>query len=155
MRSDDHIQPDARDTPLAEGSVGTFPLHGERPHVGKRVVSDGAVRLRKVVRTKIVNVPVEVRYEEIVVEYVPPGELPPPARFEPGSAIPSEPFLEGEMLVPKYAEEPVVTKSTELIGGVRATKEIERERATVRADVRREDVEVERLRPTGDERVRD
>ena len=38
--------------------------------IGKRTVDAGSVRLRKVIRTEIVNQPVEIRHEDVVVERV-------------------------------------------------------------------------------------
>lgn len=122
---------------------GDVPLHEERVEVGTRVVRAGGVRLRKVVRTRIVHQPVEVRYEEIVVERIPPGELPPTV----GGRIPAEAFAEGEMVLPELAEEPVVTKRTEVAGGVRASLRAEPGVERVRATLRREDVEVTREPP--------
>lgn len=158
LAADDAATPEAFDAILAhyrqappgqafaEGPAGgEIPLHRERVDVGKRVVESGGIRLRKVVRREIVHVPVEVRREEIVVERVPPGESP--AAWEaPG--ISAEPFVEGALFLPEYREEPVVAKATELAGGVRATRHVDTVHETVRAEARREDVEVERGGPT-------
>lgn len=132
-------------TTLSAGpATEEIPLHQERVQVGKRVVEAGGIRLRKVVRREIVHVPVEVLREEIVVERVPPGESP--ASWDaPG--ISAEPFVEGALFLPEYREEPVVAKTTELVGGVRATRHLDDVREVVRAEVRREDVEVEREGP--------
>jgi stress response protein YsnF len=118
-------------------------LHEEKVRVGKRVVEGGGVRLRKVVRRETIHVPVEILREEIVVERVGPNELP--AKHEMGH-IPEEPFREGAMYLPTWQEEPVIGKTTEVVGGVRANKIVETDRETVRARERREDVEVERER---------
>lgn len=115
-------------------------LHEERVRVGKRVVPAGGVRIRKVVRTEVVHPPVEVRREEIVVERIPPGELAP----SEADGLPSEPFVEGEVVLAEHREEPVFSKTTEVSEGVRAHVREWVEREEVRADVRREDVEVER-----------
>ena len=120
---------------------GDVPLHEERAEVDKRVVRAGGVRLRKVVRTRIVNQPVEVRYEEIVVERLSPEELP---RGIESGALPREPFAEGEMVLPEFAEEPVVTKRTEVVGGVRASLHADTRIEDVTTTLRREDVEVSR-----------
>ena len=125
----------------AQPALGELALHGERVDVGRRVVEAGGVRLRKVVRREIVHVPVEVLREEIVVERVAPGE-DPLARDAPG--ISGRPFEEGALFLPEYREEPLVSKHTEVIGGVRASKRVDTVREVVRADARREDVEVER-----------
>jgi stress response protein YsnF len=122
-----------------------IPLHAERPHVSKRVVQAGGVRLRKVTRTRIEHVPVEVRYEEIVVERVGPREAL--GEMAASGALPEAPFEEGSTLVREYREEPVVTKTTEIVGGVRADRRTDVVKERVATDVRREDVEVDRLDP--------
>lgn len=120
------------------------PLHEERVDVDKRVVRAGAVRLRKVVRTRIVNQPVEVRYEEIVVERIPPEEMP---RGLESGALPREPFAEGEMVLPEFAEEPVIRKHAEVVGGVRASLHADARVEDVTTTLRREEVEVSREPP--------
>lgn len=122
--------------------AGVIPLHEERVEMGKRVVPAGGVRLRKVVRTKVIHQPVEVRYEEIVVERVEPGDAP----RGPEGAIPTEPFREGSLFIPERREEPFVARRTaEVVGGVRARKETETAREDVPVELRREDVEVDRF----------
>jgi hypothetical protein len=129
------------------GSLDAIPLHEERVELGKRVVPAGGVRLRKVVRTKIINQPVEVRYEEIILERVMPEDAPRHAE----GAIPTEPFREGALFLPEFREEPTIARRTaEVVGGVRARTETETTRETVPVDLRREDVEVDRL-PRTDE----
>ncbi|HWH08767.1 MAG TPA: PRC and DUF2382 domain-containing protein [Candidatus Thermoplasmatota archaeon] len=113
-----------------------IPLHEERVDVGKRTVEEGHVRLRKVVRTETVDVPVELTRERIDIERIPPGEL--------RGTLTQRPFEEDEVVLRERREEPVVEKTRELTGGVRATRDVETERRDVRAAVRREDVEVDR-----------
>lgn len=45
-------------------------LNEEKLKVGKRTVEAGGVRLRKIVRTEVVHVPVKLQREEIVIERV-------------------------------------------------------------------------------------
>jgi sporulation protein YlmC with PRC-barrel domain len=127
--------------------AGEVVLHEEKAHVGKRVVEGGGVRLRKVVRRETIHVPVEVLREEIVVERVGPDEMPP--RSEMGR-IPEEPFREGSMFLPTWQEEPIIGKTTEVVGGVRASKVVDAHEENVRTEARREDVEVERFPGKGD-----
>ncbi|HEX2021353.1 MAG TPA: PRC and DUF2382 domain-containing protein [Candidatus Thermoplasmatota archaeon] len=113
-----------------------IPLHEEKVRVGKRTVEEGGVRLRKVVKTDVKQVPVELTRERIEIERVPPSQL--------RGTFTGRAFDEDEILLRERREEPVVEKSREVVGGVRATTETDRVRENVRADVRREDVEVER-----------
>ena len=132
----------------AQGGLGRggertaeIPLHEEKVDVGKRDVEDSVVRLRKVVRTEVREVPVELRRERVDIERVPASEM----RGAGGrGGIGEGAFQEREITMRERREEPVIEKTREVVGGVRATKHVETERENVRADVRREDVEVDR-----------
>jgi stress response protein YsnF len=129
---------------LGKATPEEMPLYGEIPHASKRVVSAGGVRLRKVVRKEIVHVPVEVLREEFVLEPVWPSDAPTDAD---AAGVPREPFVEGSFVLPKFQEEPIITKSTELTDVVRASRHEYKERHVVGASVRQEDVEVDREPP--------
>ena len=121
-------------------------LKEEQLKVGKREVEAGGVRLRKVVRTEIVNQPVELKREEIVVERVPASE---------GTTTDSD-FSDEEIYVPLRREEAVVSKEARVREEVRVGKREERETQTVSESIRKEDVEIDkdvtdsRLNETGD-----
>lgn len=126
---------------LGRGEAGRteeIPLHEERVDVGKRQVEEGVVRLRKVVRTEVRDVPVELRRERVDIERVPASELRGTSARGPGA------FQEEEITMRERREEPVIEKSREVVGGVRATTREETERENVRTETRREDVEVDR-----------
>jgi uncharacterized protein (TIGR02271 family) len=108
--------------------------------VGKREVEYGGVRLRKVVRTEVVNQPVELTREEIVIERVPAGEA---RATTPGGAE----FKQEEIYVPLRREEAVVAKEARVREEVRVGKRKERETQTVSETVRKEDVEIEKNIP--------
>ena len=110
------------------------PLTEEQLKVGKRTVDAGQVRLRKIVRTEIVNQPVEVRREDVVVERVPAGEVR-------GGAATSD-FQEEVIDVPLTREEAVVAKEAHVTGAVRLNKTAATETQQVSETVRKEDVEV-------------
>jgi uncharacterized protein (TIGR02271 family) len=110
----------------------TLQLSEEQLRVGKREVEAGGVRLRKIVRTEMVNQPVELRREEIVIERVPAGE---------GQAEAS--FGEQEIYIPLRREEAVVEKEARVREEVRARKESQTDTEQVTERVRREDIEVE------------
>ncbi len=109
------------------------PLAEEKLHVGKREIDKGEVRLRKVVRTEVVNRPVELRHEEVVVERVSGGSTPG-----------SEAFVEDVIRIPVKDEEAVISKTVESAGAVKATKVAHSTEEQVSGTVRKEDVEVER-----------
>lgn len=120
-------------------------LKDEELRVGKREVEAGGVRLRKIVRTEVVNQPVELKREEIVVERIPAGE----ARTSDAT---TGDFTEEEIYVPLRREEAVVAKEARVREEVRIGKRQETEQQTISDTVRHEDVEIDdqsRLDATG------
>jgi uncharacterized protein (TIGR02271 family) len=109
-------------------------LAEEQLQVGKQEVEAGNVRLRKVVRTEHEEVPVDLEREQVSVERVSPDQ----------TDVPTNAFQEQEIEVPVTREEPVVAKEAVATGGVRLNKESQTETRTVGADVRKEDVEIDR-----------
>ncbi|MGV3774739.1 MAG: DUF2382 domain-containing protein [Verrucomicrobiales bacterium] len=107
-------------------------LKEENVTIGKREVEYGGVRLRKVIRTEVVNQPVELKREEIVVERVPASD----------TSVHGD-FSEEELYVPLRREEAVVGKDVRVREEVRIGKRSETEQTTVSETVRKEDVEIE------------
>lgn len=112
-----------------------IPLHEERVNVGKRDVGE-TVRLRKIVRTEAKKVPIELTRERVEIERIPASQM--------RGTYSGRAFQEEEFTMRERREEPVVSKTREVVGGVRATKDTDVRRETVDADVRREDVEIDR-----------
>jgi uncharacterized protein (TIGR02271 family) len=110
------------------------PFSEEEVKVGKKTVSAGEVNLQKKVSTEQVNVPVELKREDVVIERVPAHEMEPAGK---------EPFQEERVEVPLSREEPVVEKETRVTGGVRVRKTEGTERETIQESVRREDVDID------------
>jgi len=111
-------------------------LHEEQLQVGKREVSAGEVRLRKIVRTQRQEVPVELRTEDVQIERVPVSDVT--AGIDDATA-----FQEQEIDVPLTREEAVVGKTVQTTGEVQVNKNVQTRTETVGADVRSEDVEVD------------
>ena len=109
------------------------PLSKEEVKVGKRTVGAGEVKLHKTVTTEQVNVPVELKREDVVVERVPAQEI--------GTG--KEAFQEEVIKVPLSREEPVVEKEVHVTGGVRVRKTEGVDKETIRETVRREEVDVD------------
>jgi uncharacterized protein (TIGR02271 family) len=124
------------DTPIREtgGDTVEVPLSEEDVKVGKRTVGAGEVKLHKTVTTEQVNVPVELKHEDIFVERVAAHEI---------ESSGTEPFREQRIKVPLNREEPVVEKETRVTGGVRVRKTQGVKQETIRENVRREDVDVD------------
>jgi uncharacterized protein (TIGR02271 family) len=114
-------------------STVEVPLSEEEVKVGKRTVGAGEVKLHKTVTTESVNVPVELKREDIVVERVPAHEV------EAGKGT----FQEEVIKVPLSREEPVVEKEVHVTGGVRVRKTQGIDTETIQETVRREDVDVD------------
>jgi uncharacterized protein (TIGR02271 family) len=127
----------ARDTGGNRKDEARVQLKEEEVKVGKREVEYGGVRLRKVVRTEVVNQPVELKREEIVIERVPAKD----------ARATDTDFAEEDIYVPLRREEAVVAKEARVREEVRLGKRQERETQTVSETVRKEDVEIEKNIP--------
>ncbi|HEX6564991.1 MAG TPA: YsnF/AvaK domain-containing protein [Chthoniobacterales bacterium] len=142
-------QPDQAQPTVSETSAGTqprargdeiaaeVPLSEEEIKVGKRTVGAGEVSLQKKVSTEPINVPVELKREDVVIERVPSHEA---------KSAGKEPFQEERVEVPLSREEPVVEKETRVTGGVRVRKTEGTERETIQETIRREDVDIDEKR---------
>ena len=108
--------------------------HEEQVKVGKRTVDASSVRLRKVIRTEIVNQPVEIRHEEVVVKRISADQVH-------AGAVTSD-FKDETIDVPLTREEVVVSKEAHVTGAVRLHKTAEAETQNISETVRKEDVEV-------------
>jgi uncharacterized protein (TIGR02271 family) len=139
-------QPDRAQRSVSETPAGTqlresgdeiaaeVPPSEEEVKVGKRTVSAGEVNLQKKVSTEQVNLPVELKREDAVIERVPADQTEPARK---------EPFQEERVEIPLSQEEPVVEKETRVTGGVRVRKTEGTERETIQESVRREDVDID------------
>ena len=123
-------------TSVTDKDTIEVPLTEEQVRVGKRTVDAGQVRLRKIVRTEIVNQPVEIRHEDVVIERVSADQV------RAGSA--TSDFTEQTIDVPLTREEVVVQKDAHVTGAVRLRKTEGVEQQQVSETVRKEDVEVVR-----------
>jgi uncharacterized protein (TIGR02271 family) len=122
-----------------EGDV-EVPLSEEVVNVGKRTVSAGDIKVHKKTTTEQVNVPVELKREDAVIERVPAHEMQQGGK---------EPFQEEHLEIPLSREEPVVEKKTHLTGAVRVRKTEGTEQRTVQENVRREHADVDESGRTG------
>lgn len=111
-------------------------LHKENLVVGKREVEGGAVHVRKTVYTEQVNVPVELRREEIHIERI--------AADQVQGGVAADAFQEQTVEMHASREEAVVSKDAVITGAVRVRKDAHTETQTVSDSVRSEDVEVVR-----------
>ncbi len=125
-----------RVTPEEERVVG---LHEEQLKIGKRRVQAGGVRLHKIVRTEMVEQPLELSREDVIIERTPPSvedKLSAEGAFE-----------EQDIYIPLWREEPVIEKEVVLREEVHAHKKAETLRENVRGDVRKEDIRIDEDRP--------
>jgi len=119
-----------------EGNI-RVPIVEERLEVEKRQGEMGAVDVRKTVETEQVNVPVELRHEEVTVDRVDVPDRPVAA----GDL--SNAFEEGTIRVPVRGEEAFATKEAVVTGEVVINREVQTERQTVSDTVRKERVNVD------------
>ncbi len=111
-----------------------IPVAEERLHVETREAELGQVQVHKSVVEEPVEVPVELRREEVHVERRDVGDRP---------ATDAGLFQEGTIRVPVRGEEAVVQKEAVVTGEVVIGKERVRERQEITDTVRRERVEVD------------
>jgi uncharacterized protein (TIGR02271 family) len=139
--ADEHAETkvSAQSRETAGESTVEVPLSEEEVKVGKRTVGAGEVKLHKTVTTEQVNVPVELKREDIVVERVAAHEV------EAGKGA----FQEEVIKVPLSREEPVVEKEVHVTGGVRVRKTEGIDKETIQETIRRENVDVDESGKTG------
>jgi uncharacterized protein (TIGR02271 family) len=113
------------------------PLAEERLFVDKQAVELGSVDIRKDVETERVEIPVELRHEEVRVNRMDVRDRPVTA----GEL--RDAFQEGTIRVPVRGEAAVVEKEAVVTGEVVIDKEQRTERQTVTDTIRREEVAVD------------
>jgi stress response protein YsnF len=133
------------------GGDTVIPLYEEQVRVGTREVDAGAVRLRKVVTTETVNQPVQVRHETVVIDREPAGNQ---NQNQPGQGASNlqqqqgasgQAFQEQEIVIHLKKEEPVVETQVVPTGRVVAQKKVQSQQQSVQRQIRREDIQVEKI----------
>jgi len=113
------------------------PVYEEQLNVDKRQANLGEVQIHKTVNQEQVNVPVELRREEVSVDQRDIEDRP----IEASEA--AQAFQEGTIRVPVRGEEAVVNKQAVVTGEVNINKNVTSEKQTVADTVRREQVNVD------------
>lgn len=113
----------------------TIPLYKEQVNVGTRQVDDGAVTIRKVVKTETVNEPVTVRKETLIID-----RQPSSTGAEPGSQA----FQDQQITIPLHHDEPFASTQVVPNGQVVATTKTDAQQTTIQKQVRSEDVAVDK-----------
>ena len=119
-----------------EGQI-RVPVSEERLDVEKRQREMGSVDIRKDVTTEQVNIPVELRHEEVTVNRVDVKDRPVAAGDLDNA------FEEGTIRVPVRGEDAVVSKEAVVTGEVVVGREVKTERQTISDTVRKERVDVD------------
>ena len=127
---------ESSDTLAAEGQI-RVPVVEERLDVEKRQGEMGSVDIRKTVDREQVNIPVELRHEEVSVNEVNVRDRPVAA------ADLDNAFQEGTIRVPVRGEEAVVQKEAFVTGEVVIDRDMKTERQTISDTVRKERVDVD------------
>lgn len=113
------------------------PVVEERLNVEKRQGELGSVDVRKTVETERVDVPVELRHEEVTVDRVDVKDRPVAA----GDM--ADAFQEGTIRVPVRGEEAVTHKEAVVTGEVVIDRDVRTERQTVSDTIRKERVDLD------------
>lgn len=124
------------DDAVAGGEI-RVPVREERMQVDKRQGEMGSVDIRKNVTTEQVDVPVELRHEEVTVNRVDVPDRPVRAGDAPDA------FREGTIRVPVRGEEAVAHKEAYVTGEVVVDRNVVTDRETVSDTVRKEHVDVD------------
>jgi uncharacterized protein (TIGR02271 family) len=121
------------------GSTGEIrvPVREERLDVEKRQGQMGSVDVHKTVESEQVNVPVELRHEEVSVNRVNVPDRPVTAGDR------DDAFQEGTIRVPVRGEEAFARKEAVVTGEVVIDRDVETERQVISDTVRRERVDVD------------
>ena len=127
---------ETNDRATTEGEV-RVPVREERLNVEKRQGEMGSVDIRKDVETEQVNIPVELRHEEVTVNRVDVRDRPVAAGEMAGA------FEEGTIRVPVRGEEAVVQKEAFVTGEVVVDRDVKTARQTISDTVRKERVDVD------------
>jgi len=140
-------QPSTQPTGQAQQLKGdiSIPLYEEQLTVGTRMVETGSVRLRKQVTTETVNQPVQIRRETLVVDRVAGTGSQETAGTAAGTAGTFTPFEQGEIVIKLHKEEPVVEKKVIASGRIVAKTATDTEQVTVSREVRKENIDVEKI----------
>lgn len=120
----------------ADASEQSLQLSEERLDVGKRAVSRGATRLRRFVRTQAVEQTVTLRDERISI-------MRRPAAAD--AATGPDAFIDQVIEMTETDEEVVITKTARVREEVVLHKEVTERIETVRENLRREEIEVDRI----------
>jgi stress response protein YsnF len=132
----------------------SIPLYEEQLAVGTRMIESGSVRLRKQVTTETVNQPVQIRRETLVVEREPGSASSQETASTTSTASTSAtsgtagaftPFEQGEIVIKLHKEEPVVEKRVIATGRIVAKTATDTEQVTVSREVRKENIDVEKI----------
>jgi uncharacterized protein (TIGR02271 family) len=130
----------AQSTTASSSGEVSIPLYEEQIAVGTRTIESGSVRLRKLVTTETVNHPVQIRRETLVIERESGAGT---NGKEPAGT--STPFEQNEIVIQLHQEEPVVEKKIVPTGRIVAQTRTNSEQVTVQREVRRENVDVEKI----------
>jgi len=129
--------PTGRETGGAQGTSGmVVPLYEESVNVGKREVETGQVRLKKIVKTETVNVPVELRHEEVVID------RDNNANNSPQNPVLAQRFQEQETTIQLKREEPVIEKQVKPAGQIVVQTRYAEQQTNIQAEVRKEDIDI-------------
>lgn len=136
---------DAARQNMGQNIGGTIPVVEEELRVGKREVETGGVRVHKNVTERPVEAEVELRQERVTAERHPTDR--------PLSAADRDRAFKDETIeVTEKSEQPTVQKAARVVEEVEINKEVEQHTESVRDNVRRTDVDVEKLDPDGKKR---
>ncbi len=136
--SGDYWQTAAPVSAAAPGDANSVNLLREEMVVGKTVVDNGGVKLRKVVQTQVASQPVELKREEYTIDRSPVTN----------PQVTDADFSQKEIRLNLSRQEPVVGTRIEPTEWVRVSKQVHIDTKTLNGIVRAENIEVVKI-PAG------
>jgi stress response protein YsnF len=118
------------------GESRSIPIIEEELHVGKRKVESGGARIRSRIVEKPVEETLRLRHEKVNIERNPVNR--------PASQSDLEHFKEGEIDAIERSEVPVVNKEARVVEEVKLNKEVSERQETVRENVRKTEVDIDK-----------
>ena len=122
---------------LESGRDVVIPLEKEQVNVGKQEVDNGSLRVRKIVKTRTVTQPVEIREEQVTVDRIQDNNL------NSGNTTLNQPFQGGEITIPLKREQPLVQTQVVPNGAVVIRRQDTSQQVNAQAQVRSEHVVAE------------
>ena len=129
-------QPQSTSTVQSGNTSMVVPLYAESVNVEKQEVDSDTIRLKKIVKTETVNIPVELRHDKVVID------RDKDTTGANQNQVLAQRFQEGETTIQLKREEPVIEKREMPAGQIVVQRRFATEQRNVQTEVRKEDIDI-------------